>query len=228
MSSKTQTAARLNRLTGRSICSSSYGDLSIPLFGSYHRLLGGQSMSDRPTCRNQSAGGRSRPTAGHHHSWPRQVSFEEFRSLCSPIRLSRAGWQQPSIVAGMTTILGVFLACTAAYAPSPASLPRPAGGLRPSLVVADVSGHDESSPVHHHVQFGLGLDVHAHVGSALHRLTAIPFCVWMMKRIFRHHSQGARKEIGRSTARRQETIFSASCCSLAKPAVAVTGRSYLS
>src|SRR6185436_5210852 len=60
--------------------------------------------------------------------WPKHVSFENFRSLFADQPFAR--WLLNSaIVAGLTTILGVFLACTAAYAFSRFRFPARRAGL---------------------------------------------------------------------------------------------------
>jgi arabinogalactan oligomer/maltooligosaccharide transport system permease protein len=151
--------------------------------------------------------------------WPEQFSLQNFRSLFADQPFAR--WLINSIlVAAATTILGVFLACTAAYAFSRFRFPGRRAGLMSFLVSQMFPGTLTLVPLFIIVQWlGLGS---TYTGLMLVYCTiAIPFCVWMMKGYF----DTIPKELEESAlidGASQAMIFFRIVLPLAKPAVAVT------
>jgi arabinogalactan oligomer/maltooligosaccharide transport system permease protein len=152
--------------------------------------------------------------------WPAHVSTSNFQSLFADQPFAR--WLLNSaIVAGATTILGVFLACTAAYAFSRFRFPGRRAGLMSFLVSQMFPGTLMLIPLYIIVVQWLGLGS-TFIGIVLpYATTAIPFCVWMMKGYF----DTIPKELEESAlidGASQATIFLRIILPLAKPAVAVT------
>jgi arabinogalactan oligomer/maltooligosaccharide transport system permease protein len=152
--------------------------------------------------------------------WPAHLSLSNFHSLFGDQPFAR--WLLNSaIVAGATTILGVFLACTAAYAFSRFRFPGQRAGLMSFLVSQMFPGTLMLIPLYIIVVQWLGLGS-SFVGIILpYTTTAIPFCVWMMKGYF----DTIPKELEESAlidGASQATIFLRIILPLAKPAVAVT------
>lgn len=152
--------------------------------------------------------------------WPAHVSLSNFHSLFADQPFAR--WLLNSaIVAGATTILGVFLACTAAYAFSRFRFPGRRAGLMAFLVSQMFPGTLMLIPLYIIVVQWLGLGS-TFTGIILpYSTTAIPFCVWMMKGYF----DTIPKELEESAlidGASQATIFLRIILPLAKPAVAVT------
>ncbi|HEX7180558.1 MAG TPA: sugar ABC transporter permease [Thermoanaerobaculia bacterium] len=180
-------------------------------------LSGEQSLAtigDVPA--DAGAGDRLRAIA----PWPRQVSASNFRSLFADQPFAR--WLLNSaIVAGLTTVLGVFLASTAAYAFSRFRFPGRRAGLMSFLVSQMFPGTLMMIPLYIIIVQWLGLGS-TYVGLVLvYTVTAIPFCVWMMKGYF----DTIPKELEESAlidGASQATIFFRIVLPLAKPAVAVT------
>jgi arabinogalactan oligomer / maltooligosaccharide transport system permease protein len=152
--------------------------------------------------------------------WPAHVSASNFQSLFADQPFAR--WLLNSaIIAGATTILGVFLACTAAYAFSRFRFPGRRAGLMSFLVSQMFPGTLMLIPLYIIVVQWLGLGS-TFIGVILpYATTAIPFCVWMMKGYF----DTIPKELEESAlidGASQATIFVRIILPLAKPAVAVT------
>jgi arabinogalactan oligomer/maltooligosaccharide transport system permease protein len=151
--------------------------------------------------------------------WPKHVSIENFRSLFADQPFAR--WLLNSVVvAGATTLLGVFLACTAAYAFSRFRFPGRRAGLMAFLVSQMFPGTLMLIPLFIIVQWlNLGSTF---TGLVLVYCTiAIPFCVWNMKGYF----DTIPRELEESAlidGASQATIFFRIILPLAKPAVAVT------
>jgi arabinogalactan oligomer / maltooligosaccharide transport system permease protein len=150
---------------------------------------------------------------------PPKVSFENFRSLFADQPFAR--WLANSVlVSAMTTLVGVVLACTAAYAFSRFRFPGRRTGLMAFLVSQMFPGTLTLVPIFIIVQWlGLGS---SYTGLILVYATiAIPFCVWMLKGYF----DTIPKELEESAlidGASQLTIFWRIILPLAKPAVAVT------
>ena len=152
--------------------------------------------------------------------WPKAVSVQNFVSVMTDQPFAR--WLFNSVVvAGATTVLGVFLACTAGYAFSRFRFPGRRAGLMSFLVSQMFPGTLTLVPLYLIVVKYLGLGS-TWLGLILvYSLTSIPFCVWMLKGYFdtipRELEESAMMD-GASPA----TIFVRIVLPLAKPAVAVT------
>jgi arabinogalactan oligomer/maltooligosaccharide transport system permease protein len=152
--------------------------------------------------------------------WPKHVSLDNFRSLFADQPFGR--WMLNSIlVSVLTTVLGVFLACTAAYAFSRFRFPGRRVGLMAFLVSQMFPGTLMLIPLYIILVQWLGLGS-SYTGLVLiYTVTSIPFCVWMMKGYF----DTIPKELEESAlidGASQATIFFRIILPLAKPAVAVT------
>jgi arabinogalactan oligomer / maltooligosaccharide transport system permease protein len=151
--------------------------------------------------------------------WPPQPSLSNFRSLFADQPFAR--WLANSIwVSALTTVVGVVLACTAAYAFARFRFPGRRAGLMSFLVSQMFPGVLTLVPIFIILQsIGLGS---TYTGLVLVYTTiAIPFCVWMLKGYF----DTIPKELEESAVidgASQLTIFLRIILPLAKPAVAVT------
>jgi arabinogalactan oligomer/maltooligosaccharide transport system permease protein len=152
--------------------------------------------------------------------WPRDASWENFASVFSdqPFLL----WLLNSaIVAIATTIVGVFLATTAAYAFSRFRFPGRRTGLMSFLVSQMFPGVLMLIPLYIILVQWLGLGS-SRIGLVLvYATTAIPFCVWMLKGYF----DTIPKELEESAlidGASPRMIFLRIILPLAKPAIAVT------
>lgn len=177
---------------------------------------GGQSLAIADIPDNATAGERLRAIL----PWPEHFSLSNFRSLFTDQPFAR--WLLNSvIVATATTLLGVFLACTAAYAFSRFRFPGRRTGLMSFLVSQMFPGTLMLIPLYIIVVQWLGLGS-TYTGLVLVYCTiAIPFCVWMMKGYF----DTIPKELEESAlidGASQAMIFFRIVLPLAKPAVAVT------
>jgi arabinogalactan oligomer / maltooligosaccharide transport system permease protein len=152
--------------------------------------------------------------------WPAEVSLSNFVSVIRDQPFAR--WiVNSAIVAGATTVVGVFMACTAAYAFSRFRFPGRRAGLMAFLVSQMFPGTLTLIPLYIILVQWLGLGS-SWIGLILiYATTAIPFCVWMLKGYFdtipKELEESALMD-GASTAR----IFFSIVLPLAKPAVAVT------
>ena len=152
--------------------------------------------------------------------WPQHVSGSNFTSLWSDQPFFR--WLLNSaVVAGLTTVLGVFLASTAAYAFSRFRFPGRRAGLMSFLVSQMFPGTLMLIPLYIIVVQWLGLGSSFTGLVLVYATIAIPFCVWMMKGYF----DTIPKELEESAlidGASQAMIFFRIVLPLAKPAVAVT------
>ncbi len=152
--------------------------------------------------------------------WPETVTLSNFVSVFRDQPFGR--WIFNSIiVAASTTLVGVFMACTAAYAFSRFKFPGRRAGLMSFLVSQMFPGTMTVVTQYIIIVQWLGLGSN-YLGLILvYTTTAIPFCVWMLKGYFdtipRELEESALMD-GASTA----TIFTKIILPLAKPAVAVT------
>jgi arabinogalactan oligomer/maltooligosaccharide transport system permease protein len=152
--------------------------------------------------------------------WPEEVSVSNFVSVVRDQPFAR--WMLNSaIVAGATTVVGVFMACTAAYAFSRFRFPGRRAGLMSFLVSQMFPGTLTLIPLYIILVQWLELGS-SWIGLILiYATTAIPFCVWMLKGYFdtipKELEESALMD-GASTGR----IFFSIVLPLAKPAVAVT------
>ena len=152
--------------------------------------------------------------------WPAHLSLENFRSLFAEQPFAR--WMLNSVIVSVaTTLLGVFLACTAAYAFSRFRFPGRRAGLMAFLVSQMFPGTLLLIPLFIILVQWLGLGSSYTGLVLLYTVTAIPFCVWMMKGYF----DTIPRELEESAlidGASQATIFFRIVLPLAKPAVAVT------
>jgi arabinogalactan oligomer/maltooligosaccharide transport system permease protein len=152
--------------------------------------------------------------------WPATFSLSNFTAVWTEQPFGR--WMLNSAaVAAATTLLGVFLACTAGYAFSRFRFPGRRAGLMSFLVSQMFPGTLTLVPLYIILVKWLGLGSN-YLGLILvYATTAIPFCVWMLKGYFdtipRELEESALID-GASPA----TIFLRIILPLAKPAVAVT------
>ena len=177
---------------------------------------GGQSLAIADVPSDPTAWDRVRAVI----PWPERISFENFRALFTDQPFGR--WLLNSvIVAGATTVLGVFLSCTAAYAFSRFRFPGRRAGLMAFLVSQMFPGTLMLIPLYIIIVQWLGLGSTFTGLVLIYTVTAIPFCVWMMKGYF----DTIPKELEESAlidGASQATIFFRIVLPLAKPAVAVT------
>jgi len=152
--------------------------------------------------------------------WPERLSFANFVAVMTEQPFGR--WLLNSaIVAAATTVLGVALACTSAYAFSRFKFPGQRAGLMSFLVSQMFPGTLMLIPLYIIIVKWLGLGS-TWIGLVLvYTMTAIPFCVWMLKGYFdtipRELEESALID-GASPAR----VFFQIVLPLAKPAIAVT------
>ena len=152
--------------------------------------------------------------------WPAAFSVSNFTSVWVDQPFGR--WMLNSaMVAAATTIVGVFLACTAGYAFSRFRFPGRRVGLMSFLVSQMFPGTLTLVPLYIILVKWLGLGSN-YLGLILvYATTAIPFCVWMLKGYF----DTIPKELEESAlidGASPATIFFRIVLPLAKPAVAVT------
>ncbi|HEX7077196.1 MAG TPA: sugar ABC transporter permease [Candidatus Eisenbacteria bacterium] len=152
--------------------------------------------------------------------WPHHWSFANFVSVMSDQPFAR--WIGNSVlVAAATTVLGVFLACTAGYAFSRFRFPGRRSGLMSFLVSQMFPGTLTLIPLYIILVKWLGLGSSYLALVLVYATIAIPFCVWMLKGYFdtipRELEESAIMD-GASPS----TVFLRIILPLAKPAVAVT------
>jgi arabinogalactan oligomer / maltooligosaccharide transport system permease protein len=152
--------------------------------------------------------------------WPKEFSTSNFVSVMKDQPFAR--WLLNSaIVAAATTVVGVFLACTAAYAFSRFIFPGRRAGLMSFLVSQMFPGTLMLIPLYIILVKWLGLGS-SRIGLVLvYATVSIPFCVWMLKGYF----DTIPKELEEAAimdGASPGTIFVRIILPLAKPAVAVT------
>lgn len=177
---------------------------------------GGQSLSFVDVPANASLLQRLRGIV----PWPQHVSAANFVSLFKEQPFAR--WLLNSvIVSGVTTLLGVFLACTAGYAFSRFRFPGRRSLLMLFLVSQMFPGTLIMIPLFIIIVQWLNLGSTYTSLVLVYSVTAIPFCVWMLKGYF----DTIPKELEESAlidGASQATIFYRIILPLAKPAVAIT------
>ena len=152
--------------------------------------------------------------------WPEQWSFSNFVSVMTDQPFGR--WLLNSIIVALfTTVVGVFLSCTAAYAFSRFKFPGRRVGMMAFLVSQMFPGTLMLIPLYIIIVQVLDLGS-THVGLVIvYATTSIPFSVWMLKGYFdtipRELEEAAIIE-GASAGK----IFWRIVLPLAKPAVAIT------
>ena len=152
--------------------------------------------------------------------WPGHWSLANFRDLFAQQPFARWLWNS-AVVSALTTLLGVALACTAGYAFSRFRFPGRRAGLMSFLVSQMFPGVLMLIPLYIIIVKWLGLGSTWSGLVLVYTMTAIPFCVWMLKGYFdtipRELEESALID-GASPAR----VFFTIVLPLAKPAVAVT------
>ncbi|MCP4869173.1 MAG: sugar ABC transporter permease [Proteobacteria bacterium] len=151
--------------------------------------------------------------------FPTTVSLVNFETLLSEPLF----WRQllnSIIVAGITTVLGVALACSAAYAFSRFEFPGREASMNGLLVTQMFPGVIMAIPLY------ILLDVtgllNSLSGLALcYATTSIPFCVWMLKGYF-DTIPTELEQAAVIDGASQWTIFTKIILPLSRPAVAVT------
>jgi arabinogalactan oligomer/maltooligosaccharide transport system permease protein len=152
--------------------------------------------------------------------WPERISASNFTSVMTDQPFAR--WMVNSaLVAIFTTLLGVFLACTAAYAFSRFKFPGRRVGMMAFLVSQMFPGTLMLIPLYIIIVQLLGLGS-SRIGLIIvYATTSIPFSVWMLKGYFdtipKELEEAAVIE-GASAGK----IFWRIVLPLAKPAVAIT------
>ena len=125
------------------------------------------------------------------------------------------------LVSVMTTVLGVFLACTAAYAFSRFRFPGRDGGMLAFLVSQMFPGTLMLIPLFIIIVKWLGLGNTFWGLVIVYATTAIPFCVWMLKGYFDTIPIDIEESAVIDGASRQ-TIFLRIILPLSTPAIAIT------
>ncbi len=152
--------------------------------------------------------------------WPQQWSLSNFIDLFTEQPFLSWLWNSFVVSAG-TTLIGVFLACTSAYAFSRFRFPGRRSGLMIFLVAQMFPGVLTLVPLYMIIVQWMGLG-NSFIGlMIIYTTTALPFCVWMLKGYF----DTIPMEIEESAlmdGASQTTIFMRIVLPLAKPAIAVT------
>ena len=152
--------------------------------------------------------------------WPQTFSVSNFTSVMSDQPFAR--WiLNSAIVSLATTVVGVFLACTAGYAFSRFKFPGRRTGMMAFLVSQMFPGTLMLIPLYIILVQWLGLGS-SRIGLVLvYATTAIPFCVWMLKGYFDTIPKDL-EEAALLDGATAGQIFWRIILPLAKPAVAVT------
>lgn len=152
--------------------------------------------------------------------WPEQFSFSNFTSVMTDQPFAR--WiLNSAIISLATTVVGVFLACTAGYAFSRFKFPGRQTGMMAFLVSQMFPGTLMLIPLYIILVQWLGLGS-SRIGLILvYATTAIPFCVWMLKGYFDTIPKDL-EEAALLDGATAGQIFWRIILPLAKPAVAVT------
>ncbi|HNX48875.1 MAG TPA: sugar ABC transporter permease [Thermoanaerobaculaceae bacterium] len=152
--------------------------------------------------------------------WPEHVTWSNFTAVFADQPFAR--WLGNSlVVASATTLLGVFLACTAAYAFSRFRFPGRRAGMMSFLVAQMFPGTLMLIPLYIIIVKWLGLGSSWLALILVYSTTSIPFCVWMLKGYF----DTIPKELEESAlmdGASVQTVFMKIILPLAKPAIAIT------
>lgn len=152
--------------------------------------------------------------------WPAHVSVKNFHDVMTEQPFGR--WLLNSVMVSlMTTVLGVFLACTAAYAFSRFRFPGRDGGMLAFLVSQMFPGTLMLIPLFIIIVKWLGLGNTFWGLVIVYATTAIPFCVWMLKGYFDTIPIDI-EESARIDGASPQVIFVRIILPLAKPAIAIT------
>lgn len=151
---------------------------------------------------------------------PAHFSVSNFTEVWSEQAFGTWLWNS-AVVSLMTTILGVFLACTAAYAFSRFRFPGRNAGMLMFLVSQMFPGTLMLIPLFIIIVKWLGLG-NTYIGLVIvYATTAIPFCVWMLKGYFDTIPVDI-EESARIDGASPATIFFRIILPLATPAIAIT------
>jgi arabinogalactan oligomer / maltooligosaccharide transport system permease protein len=152
--------------------------------------------------------------------WPAHFSFKNFTDVMTEQPFGT--WLLNSVLVSlMTTVLGVFLACTAAYAFSRFRFPGRDSGMLAFLVSQMFPGTLMLIPLFIIIVKWLGLGNTFWGLVIVYATTAIPFCVWMLKGYFDTIPIDI-EESARIDGASPQTIFFRIILPLAKPATAIT------
>lgn len=152
--------------------------------------------------------------------WPGHPTATNFVSVMKDQPFAR--WLVNSaIVALATTVLGIFLACTAGYAFSRFRFPGRRAGLMSFLVSQMFPGVLTLIPLYIIIVKWLQLGSTLTGLILVYTTTAIPFCVWMLKGYFDTIPRDL-EEAALIDGASAPTIFVRIVLPLAKPALAVT------
>lgn len=152
--------------------------------------------------------------------WPNEVSLSNFVDVMTDQPFLAWMWNS-FIVASATTVLGVFMACTAAYAFSRFRFPGRETGMLAFLVSQMFPGTLMLVPLFVILVSWLNLGNTFTALILVNSTVAIPFCVWMLKGYFDTIPIEIEESAIMDGASRQ-VIFFKIILPLAKPAVAVT------
>ncbi|MEJ2602076.1 MAG: sugar ABC transporter permease [Gammaproteobacteria bacterium] len=152
--------------------------------------------------------------------WPNELSLSNFVDVMTDQPFLVWMWNS-FIVASATTVLGVFLACTAAYAFSRFRFPGRQAGMLSFLVSQMFPGTLMLVPLFVILVSWLNLGNTFTALILVNSTVAIPFCVWMLKGYFDTIPIEIEESAIMDGASRQ-VIFFKIILPLAKPAVAVT------
>lgn len=160
--------------------------------------------------------------------FPSEVSFENFEAVVGTSKTIKDetiwlfGYQlfNSLVVSILTSIVGVILACTSAYAMSRFAFPGRDAGMSFFLVTQMFPGVVMAIPLYILMeQFGL---LNSISGLALaYASTAVPFCTWNLKGYFDTIPKEL-EEAARMDGASQWVIFTQIVLPLSKPALAVT------
>ena len=151
---------------------------------------------------------------------PAQFSVKNFTEVLTDQPFSTWLWNS-AVVSLMTTVLGVFLACTAAYAFSRFRFPGRNAGMLLFLVSQMFPGTLMLIPLFIIIVKWLGLG-NTYIGLVIvYATTAIPFCVWMLKGYFDTIPIDI-EESARIDGASPQVIFFRIILPLATPAIAIT------
>jgi arabinogalactan oligomer / maltooligosaccharide transport system permease protein len=152
--------------------------------------------------------------------WPAHFSVKNFTDVMTEQPFGR--WLMNSVlVSVMTTVLGVFMACTAAYAFSRFKFAGRDAGMLAFLVSQMFPGTLMLIPLFIIIVKWLGLGNTFWGLVIVYATTAIPFCVWMLKGYFDTIPIDI-EESARIDGASPGVIFFRIILPLAKPAIAIT------
>jgi len=115
--------------------------------------------------------------------WPAQWSWANFTSVMTDQPFARWIWNS-TLIAIATTLVGVFLACTAAYAFSRFRFPGRRAGMMSFLVSQMFPGVLTLIPLYIIIVQWLGLGSTRLGLVIVYATTSVPFSVWMLKGYF--------------------------------------------